>query len=333
MGPKKEQYPGGQEDDEAPQYLQAGSNNDYIRLLESGDYADVRLECGDRLFDCHRPILSSNSGWFRDKFIELNQKALPLRAEPALTMDRIRTEVDPRATDKFGQPTESLIKASIRLFNLGHDFRVKNLAEFASARIGESLSLALKMICDQRLTNQQHPNGRTELQDRLRKTGFMRTFLEGLEAADWVRSQGDEEMERIRPWQMLIDFFIAGKEVLLAEPEMDLFLDADLVPSFAKSVLQTERRNGHSHSRWMRTLVAKPPEDMSKRQGPCWVCGIRVNNIKKTGGIALVNPKSMLEPKSKQTDLQFCCVQCAEKESNIGEDGLVKWEVFNAKKP
>lgn len=236
-------------------------------------------------------------------------------------------EVDPRATDRFGNPTESLMKAHIRLFNLGYDFRVAGLADFASEGIGRTLSVVLQMICDPRLTIQKHANGRTELQDRLRSTNFMRTFLDGLEAADWVRRRGNDEMERVRPWQMLIDFFIAGKEVLLREPEMGLFIENDIVPDFAKSVILTERRTGHYQSRWMRSLVAKLPTNTPGKKGLCWDCGAGVKNIKETGGIALINPRS-----KEVTYTQVICVRCSEKESNIREDGLVKWEVFDAKK-
>lgn len=183
------------------------------------------------------------------------------------------------------------------------------------------------MICDQRLSNEQYPNGRTELQDRLRNNNFIRMFLDGLEAADWVRSQGADELERVRPYQMLVDFFIAGKEVLLREPEMALFLEDDLVPSFAKSVLLTERRSGHCQSKWMRCVVAKPPNHIPGKKGLCWDCGRGVKSVKETGGVAFVNPRSKEVGYS-----QVCCVRCASKESNIDEDGLVKWEVFDAKK-
>lgn len=201
------------------------------------------------------------------------------------------------------------------------------LADFASDAIGRSLSGTLQMICDLRLTNQKHANGRTELQDRLRKSNFIRTFMDALEAADWVRGRGADEKERVRPWQMLVDFFIAGKEVLLQEPEIALFLEADVVPSFAKSVLLTERRDGHSKSKWMRGLVAKPPKNRPGRKGMCWECDGGLKNMEKTGGIAFVNPRS-----KEVSYSQACCVRCAEKESNIGAGDLVKWEVFDGKK-
>lgn len=243
---------------------------------------------------------------------------------PYLFADNCKiSEVDPRAKDNFGEPAEPVIKANIRLFNLGHDFRVAGLPDFASDAIGENLSTILRMICDPRLTEQRHANGRTELQDRLRKTDFIRTFMDGLEAADWIRGQGADENERVRPWQMLVDFFIAGKEVLLQEPEIALFLEADLVPSFAKSVLLTERRDGQSKSKWMRGLVAKPPKEISAKEGNCWDCH---TSLKKPGGIAFVNPRS-----KKVSYSQACCPKCAQKESNRGVDGF-RWEMFDAKK-
>lgn len=200
---------------------------------------------------------------------------------------------------------------------------MKGLAEFASDAIGKNLSTVLHLICDPRLTEQRHPNGRTELQDRLRKTDFIRTFLDGLEAADWIRGQGADEDERVRPWQMLVDFFIAGEEVLLQEPEIALFLEADVVPSFAKSYLLTKRRDGHCRSKWMRALVTRPPKVKNAKKGRCCDCN---KDIRKAEDIGRLNPRSM-----RVCHDELCCVECAEKESNCGVDGF-KWEAFGAKK-
>lgn len=198
------------------------------------------------------------------------------------------------------------------------------MADYATNELGNYLSLALKMISDQRLSraNAALPAGRTEIQDRLRKNNFVSMFLLGVEAADAIhRAPGRED--RVRPFQMLIDFFIAGKEVLLPEPEMELFLDSDVVPAFARAVLLTERKGG-ARSRWMKDLMARPPAVAKGRSGLCYTCGRGLKNLSETGGLGLVNPKS-----KTVTYGQVCCVACSRKERNMGEHGLVKWEVFD----
>lgn len=197
------------------------------------------------------------------------------------------------------------------------------MADFATRELGNYLSSALKMLCDQRLSQFALGNGRTEMQDRLRCSHFVANFLAGVEAADRIRQGGRDE--RVRPFQMLVDFFIAGKEVLLREPELELFLDGDVVPAFAKSVLLTERAGG-AKTKWMRALVARPPLARKGRAGLCWECDGGLKNLKETGGTAFVNPKSR-----EVTYSQACCVRCADKEKNIGEDGLVKWGVFDSR--
>lgn len=230
------------------------------------------------------------------------------------------TEIDPKNGLDNSFPC-----ACVRLYNLGHDFAVTGMADFATGELGNYLSSALKMLCDQRLSHFTLPNGRTELQDRLRCNHFLANFLAGVEAADAIR-QGGQRDDRIRPFQMLVDFFIAGKPVLLREPELELFLDGDVVPAFAKTVLLTERAGG-AKTKWMRGLVASPPGVRKGKPGLCWGCEGGLKNLKETGGTAFVNPKSR-----EVAYGQACCARCADKERNVGEDGLVKWEVFDPRK-
>lgn len=217
----------------------------------------------------------------------------------------------------------------MRLFDLGHDFSVSGMADFATNEMGNYLSMALKMINDQRLSRHKVPvgsgAGRTEIQDRLRENNFVSMFLLGVEAADAIRRAPGRE-DRVRPFQMLVDFFVAGKEVLLAEPELELFLDGDVVPAFARTVLLTERKGG-ARSKWMKGLVARPPAVVKGKSGLCCECGRGLKNLNETGGPGLVNPKSRTV-----TYAQVCCAFCSEKERNVGEHGLIKWEVFDPRK-
>lgn len=51
-----------------PQHSSSESNmstETRCRLLQSGNFADVKIVCGDRSWDCHIAILTSRSTWFR----------------------------------------------------------------------------------------------------------------------------------------------------------------------------------------------------------------------------------------------------------------------------
>lgn len=209
------------------------------------------------------------------------------------------------------------------------------MADFATNELGNYLSLVLKMISDQGLSRpptvrRQDGAARTEIQDRLRANNFMSIYLAGVEAASAICHRGAHgervREDRIRPFQMLVDFFIAGKEVLLAEPEMELFLDGHVVPAFAPTVLITERRGG-ARSKWMKGLIARPPAKPVGRSGLCWDCGSGLKDMKATGGVGVVNFKSR-----EVTYRQACCAFCSKKEKNLGEFGLFKWDVFDPKK-
>lgn len=242
------------------------------------------------------------------------------------------TEIDPNITSD-----ESFLSSCVRLYNLGHDFGVKGMPDFATKELGNYLSHALQMMSDLRLSVPAASNikGRTELQDRLRENNFVAHFLAAVECADRVRQQGGlgGHEDRQRPFQMLVDFFIAGKHILLQEPELEIFLDGDVVPAFAKTVLLTERKGG-ARSKWMKELAVRPcPPTVvkvlagRKAGGVCYLCGTGMKNIKMCGGAAFLNPRSREDSYS-----QVCCLRCVENEDNIDGNGLMRWDVFDPRK-
>lgn len=214
-----------------------------------------------------------------------------------------------------------MITANLRLYDLGHDFRVKGLPEYASDAIGVSLSGVLKKICDPRLSEDRQGHACTELQDYLRASDFVPTFLRALQAADSIRQKGADENERVRPWEMLIDFFVAGMEVLLYEPGVEEFIEADSVPSFAKSYLLTKRSPGRCKSKWMRDLVPEPPKDTNRKEGKCSDC----NKDLQGGDVGMVNPKSWRVWYS-----EVCCVECGRSGTNGRVHAWMR-EVFDDK--
>lgn len=239
-------------------------------------------------------------------------------------------EVDPKLSHQT-----SFTSSCVRLFDLGHDFAVTGMADFATNEMGNYLSLALRMIGDQRLTRpKQDPAGRSEIQDRLRENNFVSAYLLGVEAADAIRRPRGRE-DRVRPFQMLVDFFVAGKEVMLNEPEMEVFLDDDVVPSFARSVLLTERKGG-ARSKWLKGLVARPAADKNVLPGglrlrsssvSCCDCGRAIRESTGSSGPGVINPRSKVVSYT-----QACCAACSDRERNLDEHGLLKWEVFDPKK-
>lgn len=195
-----------------------------------------------------------------------------------------------------------MIPANLRLYNLGFEFRVTGLSDFASDAIGRSLSTVLKWLCSPILLEHYHADGCTELRRRLHNIDFMRIFKVSLKAAHSIRSQGAHEDERVRPWQMLIDFFLAGEHVLLYEPGFDEILDE--VPRFASWALLTKSPLFKRRSRWWLNLVAEPSKDRVGKEERCLGCDVDLSQ----GGIGLFNPKSKREVYD-----EICCAECIEK--------------------
>lgn len=206
------------------------------------------------------------------------------------------------------------------MYALGLDFGVHGMADFGTKELGKYLNGVLQKLSDSRLRENIVEHGHSEIQRWLRTENFIFTFIEAVYAADQIR-MGEEHEDRIRPFYMLIDVFVAGKDILLFEPDFGVFIDNDIVPSFFKAVLETEREGGYK-TRWMMGLIAKPTSRNGK-QGICYDC----DSSLKTGGTGICNPKSRVV-----TFTQACCKACSDKEKNRDGDGNVKWEVFNAKK-
>lgn len=221
---------------------------------------------------------------------------------------------------------EAYPSSCVRLYNLGYVFQVTNLTDFATNELGNYLSNVLKSVCDQRLwtpAKDKKFSRRTEIQDRLRTANFMSNYLAAVERTNRVRLTGATETDRLRPYQMLIDFFIAGEALLLAAPDFELWLESDVVPSFAKSVLT--RKKGGCRSQWMFSLVSKSPTpDHASASRQCVDCHTRLKNTKQCGGVGFVNPRSW-----KGAYTQAMCKFCLDKDKNQGEDGFPLWDVFS----
>lgn len=47
-----------------------------LQLFRSGHHADVRIYCGNKMFPCHKSILSSRSSWFRNALLAMDEAAV-----------------------------------------------------------------------------------------------------------------------------------------------------------------------------------------------------------------------------------------------------------------
>lgn len=205
-------------------------------------------------------------------------------------------------------------------FKLGHEFLLDSMSDYASTAMGNYLSPILATICDKRMGDPAPGMiGTTKISKLLCTGDFLGVLLNAIEVADVLRRQDGKKL--LRPYSMLTDFFVAGKEVLLKEPKILGFLKEERVPDFPRAVLLTEAKGWRSN--WMRNLMADPPEKVFGKKGLCLECGLGLKNLRGTGGVAFVNPKS-----KETVYTQVCCRKCMEKKENNGMM-YAKWEVFN----
>lgn len=340
-----------------------------ISLLKSGEHSDCQIVCIEeetgretRTFNCHKAIISrsdyfsamlahiaENEDGGPGDFVDIIQLYSP-DAEIIETVlnfiysgGRLSTATPPSSKPKLTKhpeldftplPGHSILLPYLLAFQMGHEFGVHGLADYATTALGNHLSPILAQISDQR-NSEPFPNrnGLTRIRRILGRNDFVGAFLSAVEAADEIKQTGDaasssggstKKNSRLRPYAMMVDFFIAGKEVLLREPQVQIFLKEEIVPSFARAVLMTEAAG--YRSAWMHELMAAPPEKMPGKKGMCFGCGESL----RTGGTAAVNPKS-----KRVVYSQACCHECADKEENVevhGRVSLTKWAVFNPKK-
>lgn len=219
----------------------------------------------------------------------------------------------------------------LQIFSLGANFGIEEMCDYALNSLGNYLSPVLAQLCDPSLQKKTDDDSPTRIQQRVRGRrgqGFIDAFLQALEAADEIRMADQGLQEQSEPYLMLVEFFVACKEVLLIEAKVEAFLTAEAIPGFPLAVLLSEIHG--PRTKWMRQLVTDPPAKLVGKTGLCWACGVGLKS-KDGGGVGLVNPKSKVVHYT-----QACCMKCSDSDVNIiiSKSGkpVTKWSVFDSKK-
>lgn len=208
---------------------------------------------------------------------------------------------------EYPSVNQPLIQDCLELYTLGHDFKILELAKYAADHLGFYLSRKLKEICIYPLSKAKEALGRNR-------------FIEDLEAGIIIADESRKaSRNRELPFLMLIDFAVAGKDVLFCDAGLLWDIDQDILPStFLKEFFLTWCGPKY-HTAWMKKLVVKPEKETRKRR-KCAGCDEGIAKEET----AAINPFSGLE--FEQRYAQVCCEDCAQ-EMKQGKG--ISWKVFD----
>jgi hypothetical protein len=294
--------------------------------------------CGsgpDGKFNTHKVFLSSRSGWFRKRLVEnmsnllddlllwenTNKEFQPQYnaagkqvieigshspAEMTLVMEFI---YGAEMLDAIEYPSnKSFIVTCADIYFLGRDFDIPSIAEYAMNSLGKYLNTKLKEIC-------VFPAQRAR--KALVKHNFIQHLKFGIRVVDRVHGRGREL------YKMLVDFVVAGREVILRNEDFQSSISQEIVPpGFIKEVMLTQYR-GKFQTEWMRNLAVKP-ETLPNRLVKCVVCRMDLDLLGGEG--AHYSPWSQGLLMSMYTEV--CCSRCAQDEYNQDDDGMISWSIF-----
>lgn len=206
------------------------------------------------------------------------------------------------------------IQNCILLYNLGHDFDIPKLVAYATDHLGMYLSKKLQDIC-------LYPV------PMAMQAVALRAFIDDLEAGitQVYKTEPIDEKPN-NPRDMLIDFVVAGRDVLFRDADWRCRISQDMLPAaFLKDVLLAEYGTRYK-TPWMKKLRARPeklnnkPEDMKKKRS-CDGCGEGITKDQTM----VFNPWS--GPSFAQRYAQVCCEDCAQ-EMDKGNGKGVEWGIF-----
>lgn len=191
------------------------------------------------------------------------------------------------------------------LYSLGRDFEIRDMERYAMLCLQSYLSTKLKEICELPSSPADGPvQGREK---------FIQQLGDGINSAVCLHQSGDR---LDKPYKALVDFVVAGSEVLLRDKGLQWDISEDVIPAtFVRDVVLTQYRG--YQTAWMRKLLARP--DPPQRRVKCAGCG----EMLKRGETAVFNPGSLT-----RIYTQMCCGNCAEDEENLDEDGTISWSMF-----
>ncbi|KAI3400405.1 hypothetical protein diail_3422 [Diaporthe ilicicola] len=289
-----------------------------LRILKDGKGSDCKILVQNETILVHRAMLVSRSERFKNM---LNDDEVPVDTDgvPVLVVDSHDAASVKKVlefiygdrkigTIEYPPANQTMIRDCVYLYYVGQDFGMAKLTDYARTHLGMHLSHKLKEICI------CPPAAKKDAGPLSSK--FVDDLVSGIVRADKYRLARDG---RHIPWGMLIDFIVAGRDVLFRDAVLRLEIDQDVVPSsFLKEVMLAQYGVKY-HTAWMKRLSVRPEKETRKRR-KCAGCDEGIAKNAKP----VYNPWS--EPEFSQKFAQVCCEKCARGMNE--ETGGVSWRVF-----
>lgn len=208
------------------------------------------------------------------------------------------------------QKSVQFITVCVHAYRAGLEFDHCDMAGYAVDCLEKTLSTQLKEIC-------VFPFHRAkEAFDPCKACGLWH----GIRNADQIKKYGED---RDLPYRMLVDFVVAGREVILRDQFFQGYTkNDDFSAEFLKQVTRTQYQ-GRYQTEWMESAAVKP-ETLPNRLVKCAVCGLNVNL--KGGEPAHYSP--LLPEPLMSVYTKVCCSDCAADPKNQDVDGRISWSVF-----
>lgn len=216
---------------------------------------------------------------------------------------------------EYPSKDQPVIQDCVLLYNLGYNFEIPDMVAYATKHLGMYLSQKLKDIC-------LYPV------QKAMEAVAPRAFIDDLEAgiAQAYKTEPIAE-DPNHPRHMLIDFFLAGRDVLFRDADLRFRITQSMLPAtFVNEILLAQYGPGYK-TPWMKKLMVRPekmnrkPEETKKKRS-CAGCGEGITKDETM----VFNPWS--GPNFSQRYTQVCCEDCAQ-EMDKGKGRGVSWGVFN----
>ncbi|KAL1869160.1 hypothetical protein Daus18300_005697 [Diaporthe australafricana] len=287
-----------------------------LKIFKFKDQPDVNLVVRDTKIPVHRSHLISRCGRFKQMLngkepVGDDGKAVITVESHCVESVNLVLEFIYGASKveliEYPSNNQPLIQDCMRLYNLGHEFKIPELTKYATDNLGFYLSRRLREFCIYPLS---------EAKKAVCRNKFIEDLEAGIIKADKSRQAGGD---RELPFLMLVDFAVAGRDVLLRDAGLRWDIDQDVVPSsFIKEVMLT-LFGPRYRTAWMKSLMVKPEKEARKRR-KCAGCDEGIAKEET----AAYNPFSGYE--FAQRYAQVCCEECAQ---GMKQGSGVSWEVFD----
>jgi hypothetical protein len=216
----------------------------------------------------------------------------------------------------FEDEPAPIIQDCILLFNLGHDFAITQMVKYALKHLGMYLSKKLKEICLYPVSKAVAPQ----------PNDFIDDLEKGIVMAEKARPGATEGFRKDHPRNMLLDFLVAGRDVLLRDAGFRFRIDDDdgeIPGAFIKDLLLAQFCRSY-RTAWMAELMVRPErvrKPVPKKRGNCAGCGEGVSKDQTV----VFNPWAYQHLAMRY--IQFCCEKCAEG-MDSGDGAGVRWDTF-----